>query len=48
MKSILKHTPPEREGWGTTGVFKNKTWRLKQNKENTVDFKTPTHWNNID
>ena len=39
---------PEREGWETTGTFKNKIWRLKQNKEKTVDFRNPTHWDYLE
>jgi len=38
---------PEREGWETIGTFKNKTWRLKQNQGKIVDFRNPTHWDNI-
>lgn len=60
MKNILFHKPPENiklkvfhkpidtEGWETTGVYRNDIWRLKQNKEKTVDFKHPTHWDYID
>jgi len=35
---------PEREGWATTGIYRNNIWRLKQNEERKVDNKKPTHW----
>lgn len=44
IKLKVFHKPSDREGWETTGVYRNNIWRLKQNEDKTVDFKHPTHW----
>lgn len=42
---IMGNGAPERQGWQSIGRRdENGKWSIKQNKENTVDFKPPTHW----
>ena len=39
---------PEREGWESTGKLRdNGRFSIKQNKEECVDFREPTHWKEI-
>ena len=39
---------PENEGWVSIGKMrKNGKFNVKQNIENTVDFRSPTHWREI-
>ena len=42
---ITGNGAPEREGWESVGFIRsNGTWNIRQNDNNTVDFRTVTHW----
>jgi hypothetical protein len=44
LKHMITGTgAPEREGWESTGIYKNGNWMIKQNETIKKELK-PTHW----